>query len=265
MVNPLLAQTRAAWRAAAGIAAMVVAATACWWLTVQMSVDFYAELTTITATAYSETLWADASFAMLLAMWGVMMAAMMLPSFLPTALLFRRLLARKSSAKDGDGGGLLAFICGYVAIWLAFSGVMAGAQFWLTAADALRVDMALESSVAGAILLLAAGGWQFSALKFSCLKGCRHPAFFFLLHWRGGARGALRMGAHNGLLCVGCCWLLMLLLWVGGVMHLGWIAALTAYVAVEKLLPVNPLWLARTTGALLILAGGWQLAAAVAA
>lgn len=246
--------------AAAFVAAVVLAALILsWWVVIQMSVDFYAVLAAANTAASSANVWADASLSLLFIMWAVMMAAMMLPSFLPTAILFRSLLIKKGAVSNSSGH-LLNFIAAYLFVWLAFSFAAAVVQYMLATNDTLRADMVLESPLARAALLFAAGAFQFSALKFSCLKGCRHPAFFFLLNWRGGGGGALLMGGHNGLLCLGCCGLLMMLLFVGGVMHLGWIAGLTAYVMIEKWLPVQPQTLARGAGVLLLAAAAVELA-----
>jgi predicted metal-binding membrane protein len=115
--------------------------------------------------------------------------------------------------------------------------------------------MAASSAALGAGLLVAAGVWQFTPMKDACLRKCASPARFLAEHWRPGARGAARMGVVHGAFCIGCCWVLMLLLFYGGVMNLYWIGTLTALILVEKLVPAAR-WVGRFTGAVLILWGG---------
>ena len=166
-------------------------------------------------------------FGALVLMWWVMMAAMMLPSAAPAILLYARV-------RESRGGPAIAapavFATGYLLIWLLFSVIAAGAQS-LLAGPAITVG----GVAARAALLVAAGLYQLSPLKSACLRQCRSPAQFLSRHWKPGATGALRLGAAHGAYCVGCCWLLMALLFVGGVMNFAWIAALTALVALEKL------------------------------
>lgn len=216
-----------------------------------MAVDFYAA-----DAATAAAIWQEASFGALFAMWLLMMAAMMLPSFLPTAHLFSRLAAKRNSGVRFGAGALTV---GYTFVWAAFSLAAALAQQQAAAAGALNETLALSSPLLGGALLVAAGLFQLTPVKFSCLKGCRHPAFFFMLNWRSGRFGAIKMGAHNGVLCLGCCWALMALLFVGGVMDLRWIIALSLYAAAEKLLPLPPHYLARFSAVVLIAAGGWLL------
>jgi predicted metal-binding membrane protein len=178
------------------------------------------------------------------AMWAVMMVAMMLPSAAPAILLYAR-VHRHSASTDG-APPTTAFLAGYLACWLAFSGLAA----WLH--QALAADQ-LASRNAAAVLLVAAGLYQLSPLKDACLGRCRSPGEFLTRHYRPGASGALRLGMLHGAYCVGCCWLLMTLLFVGGVMNLAWVAALTLLVAGEKLLPGGQ-WIARLAGAAFI---GW--------
>ncbi|MCH9704831.1 MAG: DUF2182 domain-containing protein [Proteobacteria bacterium] len=224
----------------------------CWWLTVMMALDFSSAVLSST----SPIPWHDASFTLLFLMWAMMMLAMMLPSFVPTVSCYRRLLLQLPAHTAALR--LTIFAGSYFALWLLFSVVAALLQQYAAAADALAPRLFFDSPLVRAIVLLAAGGFQWSPLKMKCLQGCRHPMFFFMLHWSGGNAGAARMGGRNGLLCVGCCWLLMLLLFVGGVMELTWIVGLTFYVLVEKTLPLPPLLLARASGSVLIVAGGYQ-------
>ncbi|MBC7844048.1 MAG: DUF2182 domain-containing protein, partial [Gemmatimonadaceae bacterium] len=112
----------------------------------------------------------------------------------------------------------------------------------------------------GGLLLVAAGLYQWTPLKGRCLSECRSPLGFLTREWREGALGALVMGARHGAFCVGCCWVLMALLFVAGVMNMLWIAALAIYVLIEKVAPAGG-WLARVAGLLLVAWGGWMLAA----
>jgi predicted metal-binding membrane protein len=154
-----------------------------------------------------------------------------------------------------------AFVTGYLLGWLAFAVLAAGLQIGLDHAAALSdMSMALHGRNASAIVMIAVGLYQLSPLKDACLGRCRSPAQFLSRHYRPGAGGALRLGLLHGAYCVGCCWLLMALLFVGGVMNLLWIAGLTLLVAGEKLLPHGPT-IARVTGVGLIAWGVVRLVA----
>jgi predicted metal-binding membrane protein len=117
------------------------------------------------------------------------------------------------------------------------------------------------SPLLGGLVLIAAGIYQWTPAKHACLARCRSPLAFLLTEWREGARGALVMGIRHGFSCAGCCWLLMLLLFVVGVMNLLWIALLTVFVLLEKILP-RGLWVSRASGGALIIWGGWVASAA---
>lgn len=186
-------------------------------------------------------------FSALVLMWWVMMVAMMLPSAAPAILLYARV--RETRADERGIAQSWVFAVGYLAIWLLFSLAAAIAQHLLD-----EPSMALGNRTAGAALLIAAGLYQLSPLKNACLSQCRTPAQFISRHWRPGWQGAARLGALHGAYCVGCCWLLMLLLFVGGIMNLLWITGLAIIVAVEKLAPRGE-WIARTTGVALAVWG----------
>jgi predicted metal-binding membrane protein len=183
-------------------------------------------------------------------MWAAMMVAMMLPSAAPAILLYARV--HRHSAEADSAPPTAAFLGGYLACWLALSAV--AATLHLT----LEGD-ALASRNAAAALLIAAGLYQLSPLKDACLSRCRSPAEFLTHHYRPGTSGALRLGLLHGAYCVGCCWSLMALLFVGGVMNLAWVAALTLLVAAEKLLPGGQ-WIARVAGLAVIAWGAVLLA-----
>ena len=188
----------------------------------------------------------------LVTMWWLMMVAMMLPSAAPAILLYAQV--RKIRGRDGGIAKTWIFLGGYVVVWLLFSIGAAIAQS-LLAGHA----MALEDRRLAAALLIATGLYQLSPLKAACLRQCRSPAQFISRHWRGGNAGAMRLGLLHGAYCVGCCWLLMALLFVGGVMNFAWIAALTLLVAIEKLVPGGDL-LSRLVGLGLIAWGAISIA-----
>ena len=166
----------------------------------------------------------------LIAMWWLMMLAMMLPAATPAILLYARV--RRTRGGDAVIAQTWVFVAGYLAVWLAFS--IAAALMQSAFADS---SMRLSGSVATSLLLILAGAYQLSPFKSACLSQCRTPAQFISRHWRAGWDGAIRLGVLHGAYCVGCCWLLMALLFVGGVMNLAWIALLALLVAAEKLLP----------------------------
>ncbi|MDE2385919.1 MAG: DUF2182 domain-containing protein [Alphaproteobacteria bacterium] len=192
-------------------------------------------------------------FALLFAMWWTMMMAMMLPSAAPAILVYAS-LNRKLAAKGGTAP-LAAFIGGYATVWSAFCLAVVGLQILLGGAIRLDMMMATESAWVGGALLLAAGLYQLSPLKGACLSKCQSPLFFFARRWRAGPWGAWRMGLAHGVYCLGCCWVLMALLFYGGVMELRWIIGLALYVAAEKFIPAQN-WLSRFTGLILI---GWGI------
>lgn len=199
--------------------------------------------------------WGVATTAAVLAMWAIMMAAMMLPSALPMVLQFVDLAQRNGEAARGQ-----IFVCAYLLVWLAFSILATALQWGLQAAGWTDPMAASRSAWLTAALLLLAGVYQFSPLKHACLARCRTPIGFLLGEWRPGAHGALVMGLRHGLFCLGCCWALMGLLFVGGVMNLAWVAALAIVVALEKLLPRGAS-LAAVMGLVLIGAGVFRLLA----
>lgn len=170
-------------------------------------------------------------------MWWVMMVAMMLPAATPVILLYARAAAGRSpEAKPATG----SFLAGYLAVWGLFSLIAASLQAGLERFDFLApVTMSSTGKWFSAAVLVAAGLYQLSPFKEACLSRCRNPADFLSRHYRPGRLGAFRIGLLHGAWCVGCCWLLMALLFVGGAMNLAWIALLTLLVAAEKLLPAG--------------------------
>jgi predicted metal-binding membrane protein len=231
-----------------GLVALILAA---WvflaWLVLDMSHPF----AQLTMPASSD--WNVSNLFAIFAMWAVMMAAMMLPSALPMILSFVRL-----SQRGGEVGRGRSFVAAYLAVWCAFSVAATAAQWVLQRLD--WVDPMLVSTSAGltAALLLIAGLYQFSPLKRICLARCQSPLGLLLGEWRPGLRGAWVTGLRHGLFCLGCCWALMALLFVGGVMNLAWVAALSIAVALEKMLPRGE-WIGAALGIALIAVGALKL------
>lgn len=241
------ATARLGLRAAGVLFLSVLAWAALVWLVIDMGHP----LAQLTMPASSH--WSLAQALAVWAMWAVMMAAMMLPSALPMILAFIKL--------GTDAAGVArarSFVAAYLLVWCAYSVAASVAQWALQAAG--WVDPMIVSRSVGltAVLLLIAGLYQFSPLKRICLSHCRTPMAFLLGEWRAGVSGAFVMGLRHGLFCLGCCWALMALLFVGGAMNLAWVAALSIAVAVEKLAPHGER-LARLLGAALIATGLWRL------
>jgi predicted metal-binding membrane protein len=195
--------------------------------------------------------------AMLFAMWAVMMAGMMLPSATPMVLLYA-CVVRKSPGIERPAAHINAFAWGYLAAWTLFSLGATALQRIFTQGLLLSPMMAAQSAAFGGTLLIMAGVYQLTPLKHACLAHCRSPAEFITRHWRPGVTGAFQMGSWHGLYCLGCCWALMLLLFVGGVMNLWWIAALTIFVLFEKVATLGPRG-CRISGWILCVLGGWTL------
>ncbi len=190
---------------------------------------------------------------MLLVMWAVMMVGMMLPSAAPAILLYAG-LARKSGERGTALPSAWIFSAGYLLAWLAFSAVVAPLQLGLQRAALITPRMVSASDALSAGILIAAGAYQLLPLKDACLRRCRSPLTFLLTRWRPGRAGALRMGLEHGAFCVGCCWALMLLLLVAGVMDLLWVALIAGLVLIEKALPFG-VASARLAGVALLAAG----------
>jgi len=194
----------------------------------------------------------------LFAMWLVMMVGMMLPSVAPVILTFAT-VNRNRRARGEPYVPAALFAAGYLLAWVGFSLAATLAQWALERAALLSpMDMTIDSRLLGGLLFLAAGLYQFTPVKLACLSFCRSPLDFVVNHWRDGNGGALRMGMTHGLYCLGCCWILMLLLFVGGVMNLLWVAALAGVVLIEKV-AAGP-WIGRIGGAVLTTYGVWLLA-----
>ncbi len=201
--------------------------------------------------------WGTGDFVLMFIMWAVMMVAMMTPSAAPMILTFCRIHRRRYEQRDpivATG----VFLAGYLVVWGVFSALATVAQWRLHHAALLSSMMVSNSPLFGGMLLIGAGVFQFTAIKNACLTHCRSPIGFFMTEWREGTRGAFYMGVHHGIYCVGCCWLLMALLFVAGVMNLLWVAVIAAYVFVEKLVPAGNR-VGRAVGWCTIAAGVWMV------
>lgn len=182
--------------------------------------------------------WQPASLLMTFLMWSIMMVGMMLPSAAPAILLYARLTREKQRAPVPASW---LFSAGYLVIWTLFSLGATLLQAALQSGGTLNPMLTSSSALLSATLLIVAGLYQWLPLKNACLQNCRSPLNLFMMHWRPGSLGALHMGMEHGLYCVGCCWALMLLLFVAGVMNLLWVALIAGFVLLEKLLPRGPI------------------------
>ena len=202
--------------------------------------------------------WTATEFALRLVMWAAMMVAMMVPTAAPMTLVYAA-VARKAAAQNNPLAPTFVFVAGYIAMWSLFSVVATAAQRALDQLALLSPMMVSNSALLGSALLIGAGVYQLTPLKQACLRHCRAPAQFLSQHWHTGTAGAFRMGLRLGAYCLGCCWVLMGLLFVGGVMNLLWIAAIAAFVLLEKTIPFGEAggWFG---GAAMILAGLVSLA-----
>ncbi|MGH7948195.1 MAG: DUF2182 domain-containing protein [Candidatus Binataceae bacterium] len=187
---------------------------------------------------------------LMFAMWSVMMVAMMTPSAAPTITMYARIAKANAVARPWY---VWIFLTGYTAAWTLFSALATAVQYYLQCSEVVS-DALRAKPLLGAAILAAAGVYQFTSLKNVCLAHCRSPLSFFLSEWRDGARGAYMMGLRHGMFCAGCCWMLMALLFVAGVMNLAWVGAISIFVLVEKAAPGGRL-VPAAAGVLLIASG----------
>jgi len=192
----------------------------------------------------------SAGFGVTLSMWVLMVAAMMMPTFAPSLKTYSEL----QSTEAANAAGMAMLVLGYVAIWFGFSLLAAGLQTaFLKVGFVSPAGTSLSWGLNSALLILA-GFYQFSTFKDACLSRCRAPLTFFMGHWRPGSAGALNMGLRLGAICLGCCWALMLLAFVGGTMNLLWMGLATLVMVAEKL-PQIGTPVTRPLGILLIMTG----------
>jgi predicted metal-binding membrane protein len=203
--------------------------------------------------------WTPAYAALIFVMWAVMMVAMMLPSATPTILLVGALARHRSGNEGAASVAAGLFAAGYLLVWCGFSLIATLLQWGLGEAGLLSDAMVVVNAILAGLVLIAAGAYQWTPIKDTCLRHCRSPAEFLVRHWRRGRLGGLFTGMHHGLFCLGCCWMLMALLFVGGLMNLAWIAGIALLVLLEKTMPWGG-WMSRLTGALLMAWGAASVA-----
>ena len=194
-------------------------------------------------------IWSTANIIAVFIMWSIMMMAMMLPSAMPMILTFT-VLSRQNKVKYNT----ISFTVAYLLIWVIFSALAVTIQWFLQYTGLISAKLVSSSEFLSIVLLIIVGLLQFSPLKSTCLKHCRSPMGFLMTDWRKGIKGAWIMGLRYGWYCLGCCYALMLLLFVGGAMNLAWVGALTIAVAIEKIHPLGE-GIARFLGAGLIFTG----------
>lgn len=205
--------------------------------------------------------WTPGYAVLMFFMWWIMMVAMMLPSAAPMILVFARANHQQLEASRARVA-TSAFVLGYLATWAAFSLVATLAQWALERNSLLTSSLVPAGVLLSASILIVAGLYQLTPVKQACLRRCRSPLTFISTHWRQGPHGALRMGFLHGIFCVGCCWVLMALLFVGGVMNLYWIAGLALFVLFEKTVPAGHL-VGYVAGVVLLACGTGMLALAI--
>ena len=211
---------------------VLLLASLCWAILAWLVIDMCHPIAMMTMPM--SPAWSTSNFIAVFLMWAIMMAAMMLPSALPMIIIHR-----KMSSTSTNGVTTAIFTAAYLIIWSVFSIFAVTTQFFAHGLGVLNPSDLTLSTLLSAIVLIAAGGFQFTKLKDTCLKACQSPAGFFMTRWEGGSIGALKMGLSHGLFCLGCCWALMLLLFVGGVMNLAWVLLLTFGVLAEKTIPAG--------------------------
>lgn len=196
----------------------------------------------------AEAPWRPIEFAYVFSMWAVMMVGMMAPSASPMILMYAR-IGRHGRSQGKPFAATGWFAAGYLLAWSGFSLAATFLQWAIERAALLDSRMMLSNNLLGAVVLIAAGGYQWTPLKDFCLAQCQSPFGFLMRHggFRNDPRGCLLLGLRHGFYCVGCCWILMALLFVGGVMNVLWITLLTLLVLLEKLTPVGR-WIARAAG-----------------
>jgi predicted metal-binding membrane protein len=207
--------------------------------------------------------WTAMEFAFVFAMWAVMMIGMMTPSATPMILIYAR-LGRQAAREGGSLPASAYFAAGYLVTWIGFALAATMAQWAMERSHLLTPTMEAASDIFSGAVLIAAGLYQWTPLKDVCLRQCQAPWIFIQRHggFRSDIAGALTLGIRHGGYCIGCCWVLMALLFVGGVMNVLWIAAITILVLAEKLIPAGRT-ISRTAGAALLAGGLWLIAQAL--
>jgi predicted metal-binding membrane protein len=203
--------------------------------------------------------WQPIEFVFVFIMWAVMMIGMMAPSIAPLVLIYAR-VGRQATAQQKPFAATAWLASGYLLAWISFSVVATVAQWTIEREGLLTSAMASSDNIFGGLTLIAVGLYQWTPLKNACLRQCQAPLQFIQRHggFRGDVVGSLVLGASHGIYCVGCCWVLMALLFVGGVMNVLWIAAIMVFVLIEKVVPTGRL-ISRVSGAVLLATGMWMI------
>jgi len=225
-----------------------------WWYSVIMALDI--NEVGITICAPLSTSWSLADFSFVFLMWVIMMIGMMIPTAAPMILMYSHIKFKKK--RHTIFYSTTAFLSGYLVAWVLFSGIAAGLQGFLQRHALLSSELASTSNLFGGILLVTTGIFQWTPLKQACLKNCRSPLGFMLTKWKEGLTGAFRMGFEHGAFCVGCCWFLMLLLFVTGVMNIFWGVIITLFVLIEKVAPFGDK-IGKLAGIPLVFSGGYLI------
>lgn len=234
-------------------AGLLFATALCWAWILPMARDMNGDMTGASAWMMQAGPWDPRYAAMMFAMWLAMMVGMMLPSAVPAALVYFGAVRHGPNAPHAVLR-TYAFAGGYVLAWTLFSVLATVLQWGASLLGLLTPMMEARHDTVAALLLVAAGLYQWTPWKQACLTRCRSPMSWLPANWKPGAIGALRMGGAYGLYCLGCCAVLMLLLFAGGVMSLAWIGGITVFVLIEKLAPFGRAS-GRIAGALLVVAG----------
>ena len=201
--------------------------------------------------------WGRGDLAHMFVMWSIMMVAMMIPSATPMIIIFAT-VNRQRSNKQSPFIPTWVFVLGYLTAWTVYSALATMVQWGLHTAALLTHTLVITSPLLGALFLVAAGVFQWTPFRDACMIRCRSPFGFIMTEWREGHRGALIMGLKHGVYCVGCCWMLMILSFVLGVMNMLWMAALTAFMVLEKV--TDNKWISRVAGMILVVWGLWVVA-----
>lgn len=236
-----------------GLVALVVLSMTGWGLVLWSAANMSSPLVNLMMPMTSD--WAVKEVVAVWLMWAVMMGAMMLPSAIPMLMIHRRVAAKRDPETPHANRW---FLLAYLLTWALFSLAATALQWNFQRADVLSHMLKVQGELVGGGILVAAGIFQLTPLKAGCLRKCRTPIGFLLTDWRAGRSGAFQMGLKHGYYCIGCCWALMMVLFVGGVMSLTTIATLSGIVALEKLAPRGE-QIARFGGGLLVAWGLWLI------
>jgi predicted metal-binding membrane protein len=242
-------------KATALLALTAVAALAWAYVVLGSGMDMESMLMQATMSDTDRMPWSTGYFGLMVVMWAVMMVAMMLPSAAPVILLFSTIERRRQQVSPFPA--IAFFVLGYFAVWTAFSIAATTLQWGLERFAVVSPMAASASAVSAASVMIAAGLYQFTPLKQACLRRCRSPLEFVTQHWN---RGPFRMGLWHGSYCVGCCWMVMLLLFIGGMMNLLWVGLIALFILAEKVAPRGE-WIGYAAGAAITAWGGWTLLA----